>query len=144
MGPIIQRSRNTISSPWPCLILYFFPHRAISWSPQSNGRDRHADKQLLCDDQSALASVPRTLEDAALNWVWERRVREREVEPSLERQGAFLWNPREKTLYSRQRSKQRQGGVRLNDTWREWQRAGDGCCTGCGEGLMERERLAGI
>lgn len=50
-----------------------------------------------------------------------------------------------KNLYSRQRSKQRYGGVRANDTLREWQKGGDGCCTGCWEGLMEmeRERLAG-
>lgn len=66
---------------------------------------RHADKQLLHDDGSALVSMPRVLEQAALGWVCGRRVREGEVELSLERYGAFFWNPRgKKAFYSRGRS----------------------------------------
>ena len=100
---MIQRSRKMISSPWSYLIISFFSGR--SWSPQSNGGHRHADKQLLRDDGSALMSMPRALKEAALHWVWGKIVREDEVEPSLERQGEFLWDPRRKNaLYSNKRS----------------------------------------
>ena len=100
---MIQRSRKMISSPWSYLIISFFSGR--SWSPQSNGGHRHADKQLLRDDGSALTSMPRALKEAALHWVWGKIVREDEVEPSLERQGEFLWDPRRKNaLYSNKKS----------------------------------------
>lgn len=98
-GPNYPEKQKHYFIPLALFNPLFLPHWATSWSPQSNGRDRHADKQLsVMITASAPASVPRTLEDPALNGVWGRRVRGRELEPSLQRQGAFLWKPREKNL----------------------------------------------
>ena len=76
---------------------------------------RHADKQLLHDDGSALVSMTRGLGQAGLSWGCGRRVRQGEVEPSLERYGAFFWNPRgKKAFYSRERSsKGKEAGNRM-------------------------------